>query len=389
MSTPDQIFLAAASFISYTYAAYPLGIWALSRTKPNECAPPLRDDACPEVTVVISAHNEAARVRRRIENLRSLDYPQDKLHLLFVSDGSSDRTAESLRQFPGVQVIEHAERGGKAHALNSAMAQVKTPVVLFCDMRQTAERHSLRLLVSSLMQPGVGAVSGELTHVDPGTQVAANIGLYWRYEKWIRKSESRWRSVVGATGAFYAIKTPCFVPLAPGTLLDDFEIPMQIARQGQRVLLDGRSLVFDELQNDMSGERKRKLRTLGGNFQSFARHPLVVLAAQQPHLVAVPVAQGLPLGGALCDGLRPDQQLAVQHRLGAMPGRSAGGLLHGGLDGHAVADLAQEQVDCVRHRLRRTQLDGHAGRPAICLGSARPAVGKDLNAAQIILQLGG
>ncbi|MDI1350428.1 glycosyltransferase family 2 protein [Aquabacterium sp.] len=282
MSTPDQIFLAAASFISYTYAAYPLGIWALSRTKPNECAPPLRDDACPEVTVVISAHNEAARVRRRIENLRSLDYPQDKLHLLFVSDGSSDRTAESLRQFPGVQVIEHAERGGKAHALNSAMAQVKTPVVLFCDMRQTAERHSLRLLVSSLMQPGVGAVSGELTHVDPGTQVAANIGLYWRYEKWIRKSESRWRSVVGATGAFYAIKTPCFVPLAPGTLLDDFEIPMQIARQGQRVLLDGRSLVFDELQNDMSGERKRKLRTLGGNFQSFARHPWLFSPRSNP-----------------------------------------------------------------------------------------------------------
>lgn len=282
MSTPDQIFLAAASFISYTYAAYPLGIWALSRTKPNECAPPLRDDACPEVTVVISAHNEATRVQRRIENLRSLDYPQDKLQLLFVSDGSSDHTAESLRQFPGVQVIEHAQRGGKAHALNSAMAQVKTPVVLFCDMRQTAERHSLRLLVSSLMQPGVGAVSGELTHVDPGTQVAANIGLYWRYEKWIRKSESRWRSVVGATGAFYAIKTPCFVPLAPGTLLDDFEIPMQIARQGQRVLLDGRSLVFDELQNDMSGERKRKLRTLGGNFQSFARHPWLFSPRSNP-----------------------------------------------------------------------------------------------------------
>lgn len=273
MSTPDQIFLAAASFIAYTYAAYPAGIWALSRTQPDECAPPLPDDACPEVTVVISAHNEAARVQRRIDNLRCLDYPQDKLHLLFVSDGSSDRTAALLRQFPGVQVIEHTERGGKAHALNAAMAQVTTPVVLFCDMRQTAERQSLRLLVSSLMQPGVGAVSGELTHVDPGTQVAANIGLYWRYEKWIRKSESRWRSVVGATGAFYAIKTPCFVPLAPGTLLDDFEIPMQIARQGQRVLLDGRSLVFDELQNDMSGERKRKLRTLGGNFQSFARHP--------------------------------------------------------------------------------------------------------------------
>lgn len=282
MNTPDQIFLAAATFIAYTYAVYPAGIWALARTREEACAPPLSDDACPEVTVVISAHNEEARVERRIANLRSLDYPQSKLRLLFVSDGSTDRTAELLRQFPGVHVIEHTERGGKAHALNAAMAQVNTPVVLFCDMRQTADKHALRLLVSTLMQPGVGAVSGELMHLDPSTQVAANIGLYWRYEKWIRKSESRWGSVVGATGAFYAIKANHFVPLAPGTLLDDFEIPMQIARQGQRVLLDGRSLVFDELQSDMSGERKRKLRTLGGNFQSFSRHPWLFSPRSNP-----------------------------------------------------------------------------------------------------------
>jgi len=321
MNTPDQIFFAAATFISYTYAAYPAGIWALARGRHDECAPPLPDEACPEVTVVISAHNEEARVQRRIDNLRSLDYPQNKLRLLFVSDGSTDRTAELLRQFPGVQVIEHAERGGKAHALNAAMAEVETPVVLFCDMRQTADKHALRLLVSTLMQPGVGAVSGELTHLDPGTQVAANIGLYWRYEKWIRKSESRWGSVVGATGAFYAIKAQHFVPLAPGTLLDDFEIPMQIARQGQRVLLDGRSLVFDELQNDMSGERKRKLRTLGGNFQSFARHPWLFSPLSNPiwlqflsHKVfrlAVPYAMACALVSSLLSSTGWVQCLAV------------------------------------------------------------------------------
>ncbi len=282
MSTPEQIFFAAASFIGYTYAAYPASIWALSRIRAPECAPTLSDGDCPAVTVVIAAHNEAARVQRRIDNLRALDYPQDKLQLLFVSDGSSDDTAARLRRFSGVSVIEHTERGGKAHALNAALAQVKTPVVLFCDMRQSAEPASLRALVSTLMQEGVGAVSGELTHLDPHTQVAANIGLYWRYEKWIRKSESRWRSVVGATGAFYAIKTERFVPLAPGTLLDDFEIPMQIVRQGQRVLLDGRALVIDELQTDMTGERKRKLRTLSGNFQSFARHPWLFLPWRNP-----------------------------------------------------------------------------------------------------------
>lgn len=277
MSLPDQLFCAAAAFIGYTYAGYPIGIWGLSRIRPPETAPMLQDEACPQVTVVIAAHNEAERVAQRVLNLRALNYPQDKLQLLFVSDGSTDDTALRLRQFDGVSVIEHLARGGKAHALNAALAQVQTPVVLFCDMRQRAEPDSLRALVSTLMQTTVGAVSGELTHVDPRTQVASNIGLYWRYEKWIRKSESRWKSVVGATGAFYVIKKDHFVPLAPGTLLDDFEIPMQIVRQGSRVLLDGRAVVLDELQADMSGERKRKLRTLSGNFQSFARHPWLFL----------------------------------------------------------------------------------------------------------------
>ena len=312
MSTPDLIFGAAASFICYTYALYPAGIWALGRLRPTEWAPPLADADCPHVTVVIAAHNESARVQARVENLRELDYPADKLHLLFVSDGSTDDTVARLHRHPGVSVIEHPSRRGKAHALNSAMAQVQTPVVLFCDMRQRAEKTSLRMLVSTLMQPGVGAVSGELTHVDQSTQVAANIGLYWRYEKWIRKSESRWASVVGATGAFYAIRREHFVPLAEGTLLDDFEIPMQIARQGQRVLFDGRAQVFDELQSDMSGERKRKLRTLGGNFQSFQRHPWLFSPRSNPILMqflshkvfrlAVPYAMVLALVASLCSG---------------------------------------------------------------------------------------
>jgi biofilm PGA synthesis N-glycosyltransferase PgaC len=204
--------------------------------------------------------------------MRGLDYPQHKLRILFVSDGSSDDTEAVLRQQADVSVLAYPERNGKAHALNTAMAEVRTPVVLLCDVRQKAEPLALRQVVSSLMQPGVGAVSGELEHYDPETHAAAHIGLYWRYEKWIRRSESDVASVVGATGAFYAIKREGFVPLASDTLLDDFEIPMQIARQGQRVLFDSRALVYDELQKDLAGERKRKIRTLSGNFQSFSRH---------------------------------------------------------------------------------------------------------------------
>lgn len=312
MSTSELAFFTAAGLICYTYAFYPVAIWLLAKLRPTAPAPLLPDEALPAVTAVIAAHNEESRVLNRLNNLRALNYPQDRLHVIFVSDGSTDRTAEVLRGHANVEVIAYPERRGKAHAINTALLTVKTPVVLFCDVRQEASPDALRALVSTLMQPGNGAVSGELVHRTPGTQVAANIGLYWRYEKWIRRSESQARSVVGATGAFYAIRTALFRPLEPGTLLDDFETPMQIVAQGHAVRFDARAEVFDDLQTEMAGERKRKLRTLGGNFQSFARHPWLFMPWRNPiwiefvsHKVlrlAAPYAMAVALASSLCAG---------------------------------------------------------------------------------------
>jgi cellulose synthase/poly-beta-1,6-N-acetylglucosamine synthase-like glycosyltransferase len=278
----DTLFYLSVAFILYTYLLYPAGIWLLASRRKTPPPPAPRDQDCPPLTVVIAVHNEAHRLQAKISNIRSLDYPQDKVQILVVSDGSTDDTCAVLSKLPGVQTLSYPERQGKAHALNVAMAAVTTEVVVFNDVRQKADPMALRHLVASLQQPGVGAVSAELTHVDPATQTAANIGLYWRYEKWIRKSESDWFAVVGATGACYAIHRADYVPLEPGTLLDDFEIPMQIVRRGKRVLLDGRALFYDELQTDIAGEKKRKLRTLGGNFQSFARHPWLFSPTSNP-----------------------------------------------------------------------------------------------------------
>jgi biofilm PGA synthesis N-glycosyltransferase PgaC len=261
----DWLFVLSASFITYTYLLYPLLIWAASSIRRQELASPLTSDACPAVTIVIAVHNEAARVERKIQNIRSLDYPQEKIDILFVSDGSTDQTVSTLQKYPDVRVLAYPQRQGKAYALNQALSTPCHDVILFNDVRQTADKQAIRLVISSLSQPDVGAVSGELMHHDPATQTGASIGLYWRYEKWIRKSESKFRSVVGATGAFKE--------LAPGTLLDDFEIPMQIARSGYRVLFDHRALVYDNLQETLQGERTRKMRTLSGNFQSFAQNP--------------------------------------------------------------------------------------------------------------------
>jgi cellulose synthase/poly-beta-1,6-N-acetylglucosamine synthase-like glycosyltransferase len=267
------LFWIALAFVAYTYAGYPLAVWLLARLRPvhEPTMPP--DVDWPELTVVIAVHNEASRVQAKVDNLRALDYPAGRARFLFVSDGSTDDTVARLRALPDVTLVECPVRGGKPRALNAALLQVRTPLVVFADVRQRIEPGALKHLVRRLLQPGIGAVSGELVHVQPGTETAANIGLYWRYEKWIRKSEAAIASTVGATGALYAMRTEHYTPLADDTILDDFEQPMAVVRRGLRVVFESEARLYDELQTDMGGERKRKVRTLTGNFQSFARHP--------------------------------------------------------------------------------------------------------------------
>ncbi|MDI1446965.1 glycosyltransferase family 2 protein [Polyangium sp. 6x1] len=278
----ELLFWLSFVFVAYTYVGYPVGIWILSRLRRDEPVDPAVVAEWPAVTVVIAVHDEAARLAAKLENLRALDYPRDRLRFLFVSDGSTDGTDALLAREPDVTFVRYPERRGKAYALNVAMAHVETPVVVFADVRQRIERPAVRHLVARLMQPGVGAVSGELLHVDPRTLTAAHIGLYWRYEKWIRKAESRFASTVGVTGALYVMRREDYTPLEPGTLLDDFEQPMHLARRGRRVVFEPRAVMYDELEQNMAGERKRKIRTLTGNFQSFARHRWLFLPWQNP-----------------------------------------------------------------------------------------------------------
>jgi cellulose synthase/poly-beta-1,6-N-acetylglucosamine synthase-like glycosyltransferase len=282
MQIAALIFWTSLAFVAYTYVLYPVGIWLLSRLRAEEVADPERVREWPSVTIVVAVYNEQQRVLAKIENLRSLDYTPDRLRVLFVSDGSTDATNDLIAGQRDVELLAYPERRGKPHALNRALERVASEVVVFTDVRQMLEPHAVRRLVARLQSPDVGAVSGELVHRDPVTHAAAHIGLYWRYEKWIRRAESRFASTVGVTGALYAIRRADYVPLSDDALLDDFEIPMQIVRRGHRVVFESGAVIYDELQQDTAGERKRKVRTLTGNFQAFARHPWMFLPWHNP-----------------------------------------------------------------------------------------------------------
>lgn len=275
---PYMIFWTSSLCLASTYVLYPWVCRCFARAFPH---PPVRygDAPVPPVTIIIVAHNEAARLPRRIANLLSSDYPSEKLQILIMDDGSTDDTQavlDSLKN-PQVRRIHLAERKGKPAALNAGIAASTGEICIFGDARQIFARDTVRRLATAFSDPGVGAVSGEL-EIAPGTStVGGGIGSYWEHERRLRTDEAAHDSCIGCTGACYAIRRSLFSPVPEDTLLDDVVIPLSIAAGGHRILHDSAALAYDEQPQDPEFEGRRKRRTLAGNFQMLFRYPAWLL----------------------------------------------------------------------------------------------------------------
>ena len=268
------LFLACAGFALYTYALFPLLLHWRARRRPAPVAP--TPERWPSVSIVIAAHNEAANLPAKLDSLERLDYPPELVEWVIVSDGSSDGTdrllADAFAGRPRRTVHHYDVPGGKCHALNAGVELATGEVIVFMDARQPVVPEALRLLVPHLQDPTVGAASGELVIGDGETFVAGSLGAYWRYEKWIRKNQSRIFSNTSVTGALYAIRRADFVPNPDGLLLDDFGTPMSLLKRGLRILYVPGAYAFDRANDDLALEFRRKVRNLAGNWQSFALH---------------------------------------------------------------------------------------------------------------------
>lgn len=275
----DQVMLAAQILfwiaflmLGYICIGYPIlaRVRAAIHPKTRRRAP-----MEPTVTIIVAAHNEESRIERRLRNLLALDYPKEKLEILVASDGSTDDTASRARAFTssGVRVYDFSERRGKPAMLNDLVPLATGEIVVFADARQRYDAQAVRALVSNFADSGVGAVSGELVMTPARTTEtgAEGAAVYWQYEKLIRSTESRSGSTVGATGAIYAIRKALFEPLAEDTLLDDVLIPVRITRRGYQVVFEPEAKAFDIAPPNGHAELVRKIRTIGGTFQLFAR----------------------------------------------------------------------------------------------------------------------
>jgi biofilm PGA synthesis N-glycosyltransferase PgaC len=280
------LFWISAAMVAYVYAGYPvlLALWArLVDRRPRRRSFGLGE--WPSISVIVAARNEAPRLAARVENLIEQYYP-GAVQIVVVSDGSTDNPAGALGRFRGAVTLLELPPGGKPAALNAGVAAATGEIIVFADARQRFAAGTLAALVENFADAAIGGATGELildTEVQAAdSDVGEGVGLYWKYEKWMRRNESRVWSTLGATGAIYAMRRECWSPLPAATLLDDVLAPMRAVLNGCRIVFEERAIAYDRTSADAAAEVRRKKRTLAGNYQILVQEPRLLVPFLNP-----------------------------------------------------------------------------------------------------------
>jgi cellulose synthase/poly-beta-1,6-N-acetylglucosamine synthase-like glycosyltransferase len=275
----EILFWASVMTIAYVYVGYPALLAAWARLAPRPVHKPgFEPGAWPSISIVLAARNEAARLPGRVANLLNLPY-DGRREIIVVSDGSADQTRAALAGYTQrgeVRLIE-VPAGGKPLALNAGVAAATGDLIVFADARQRFCDRALTALAANFADPHVGGATGELLlDCESGqsdSTVGDGVGVYWKYEKWLRRHEGAVWSTLGATGAIYALRRSLWRPLPAETLLDDVLAPMRAVLDGKRVVFEEEATAADRTAPDAAAEARRKRRTLAGNYQILAQEP--------------------------------------------------------------------------------------------------------------------
>lgn len=275
-----EIFLVVLFWVSifivfYTYVGYGIVLYFCIKIKSHFQR--VKDEksfaTLPEVTLLIAAYNEEEVIEAKMDNCRQLNYPKDKLRILWVTDGSTDHTNEKLAGYSDVIVCYRPERRGKTAALNHGMQSVKTPFTVFTDANTMLNSEALYEIIQPFANPKVGCVAGEkrIAIRDKDNASSGGEGFYWKYESKLKAWDAQLYSTVGAAGELYAIRTHLFSTMPEDTLLDDFILSMQIAFQGYTIAYCSSAFAIEDGSADMKNEEKRKIRIAAGGLQAISR----------------------------------------------------------------------------------------------------------------------
>ena len=252
-------FWGSLGALAWTHAGYPVAMGVLARLRPR---PVRKAESTPTVALVVSAHNEESVIRRRVENLLALDYPEDRLEIVVASDGSTDLTdgivGEIAAREPRVRLLQ-CPREGKVAAQHRSVRETSSEVLAFTDANTEWRPDALRLLASNLADPEVGYVCGQLRLESPD---GANLeGVYWRYETWVRAQESACSSITAGNGAIYAVRREAYVEDDP-RFGHDFGFPYLMEQRGLRAVYEPAAVAVEKPAAEPEDEYGRKVRTI-------------------------------------------------------------------------------------------------------------------------------
>lgn len=258
----------------YTYVGYGILLFIIIKIKRaiygRKQVADSSDELLPECTLVIAAYNEADIIREKIENTLALKYPQGKLKLVFVTDGSSDNTPNIIAEYPQIKLLHQPGRSGKIVAVHRAMDDVDTEIVVFTDANTMLNDEAMVKICRHYADKTVGAVAGEKRVKIEATDdaSAAGEGFYWKYESALKKWDSELYTVVGAAGELFSVRRDLYRPVSNDTILDDFMISMLIAEKGYRIVYEPDAYAIESASANVSEELKRKVRIAAGGIQS-------------------------------------------------------------------------------------------------------------------------
>lgn len=274
------LFWISVIIVFYTFIGYGILLYILVKIKEKRHpAHPLKlPETLPDVTLLIAAYNEEKIIEAKMKNCKQLNYPQDKFHIVWVTDGSNDMTNKKLASYPEVTVLYAPERKGKTAALNRAMPFIKTPYTIFTDANTMLNTDAIREIITCFSDLKTGCVAGEkrIEIKDKDNAAAGGEGFYWKYESKLKAWDSRLYSTVGAAGELFAIRTELFETMPTDTLLDDFILSLRIAMQGNKIAYCDTAYAIESGSANIEEEQKRKVRIAAGGLQSIQRlYPLL------------------------------------------------------------------------------------------------------------------
>lgn len=266
------VFWLSVCAIIYSYSLYPLFLIMFSRLFGR----PVKKDSSftPTVGVLIPVHNEEAVIRKKIDNILSLNYPEDKLSIWIGSDLSTDRTEEFVKEYnnPRIHLWRSSARAGKTGILNNLAPQIDAEIILFTDANTMHQKDCLGAIVSNFADPSVGGVAGHIEHIlnsEHDDQFGESI--YRKFESKQKYMEGMLHSTISAFGGFYAIRKSLFKPIPPNSYSnDDVLIPMSIIRQKFRVIYEPLAKSVEDNTGNITSEFHRRIRIGAGNFQAFS-----------------------------------------------------------------------------------------------------------------------